>query len=90
MQIAEGSHERHLALFVSHFDSDVRANPLLGPLFSRAIVDWPTRVERLASFWSSVRHARGRYKHQPLRVRLRDQTEPSPEMFGRSLKFLGK
>jgi hemoglobin len=87
MQITEGLDEPRLARLVSHFDSHGCADPLLGPLFNRAIVDWSTGLERLATFWSSVRLTTGRYRGQPLPVHLFDQTELSSEMFGRWLEF---
>src|SRR5579862_7416437 len=85
MHIADGLDEPHLTRLVNHFYAQVRADPLLGPLFNRAIADWPEHLQRLASFWSSVMLTSGRYKGQPLPAHLRHQTEITPDMFARWL-----
>ena len=85
MQIIEGLDEPHLIRLVGQFYAKVRADTLLGPLFNRAITDWPTHLERLASFWSSVMLTTGRYKGQPLPAHMRHQAEITPEMFARWL-----
>jgi hemoglobin len=81
----EGLDESLLSRLVSHFYAEVRADPLLGPLFNRAIADWPTHLERLSAFWSSVMLTTGRYKGQPLPAHLRHQAEITPEKFERWL-----
>ncbi|MDE2343293.1 MAG: group III truncated hemoglobin [Betaproteobacteria bacterium] len=85
MQMIEGLDESRLSRLVSAFYTEVRADPLLGPLFNRAIADWPTHLERLSAFWSSVMLTTGRYKGQPLPAHLRHQAEITPEMFERWL-----
>ncbi|HVE22275.1 MAG TPA: group III truncated hemoglobin [Acidocella sp.] len=85
MQMIEGLDEALLSHLVSQFYAEVRADALLGPLFNRAIVDWPAHLERLSAFWSSVMLTTGRYKGQPLPAHLRHQAEITPEMFARWL-----
>ena len=85
MQMIEGLDEARLSRLVSRFYAEVRADALLGPLFNRAITDWPAHLERLASFWSSVMLTTGRYKGQPLPAHMRHQAEITPEMFARWL-----
>lgn len=85
MHMIEDLDEPRLAQLVSHFYGEVRANPLLGPLFNRAIPDWHAHFERLSGFWSSVMLTTGRYKGQPLPAHLRHQSEITPEMFERWL-----
>lgn len=81
----EGLDEPRLSHLVSHFYAEVRADALLGPLFNRAIANWPAHLDRLAAFWSSVMLTTGRYKGQPLPAHLRHQAEMTPEMFARWL-----
>lgn len=85
MQIIEGLDEPSLAQLVNRFYTRVRADALLGPLFNRAIADWPEHLEKLAAFWSSVMLTSGRYKGKPLPAHLRHQAEITPEMFERWL-----
>ncbi|GAB2295004.1 hypothetical protein Dimus_029192 [Dionaea muscipula] len=85
MQMIGGLDEPLLGQLVSQFYSEVRLDPLLGPLFNRAIADWPAHLERLSAFWSSVMLTTGRYKGQPLPAHLRHQAEITPEMFERWL-----
>jgi hemoglobin len=85
MPLTETIDEPSLARLVDHFYARVRLDPLLGPLFNRAIADWPEHLQRLAAFWSSVMLTSGRYKGQPLPAHLRHQAEIRPEMFERWL-----
>ncbi|HYP64692.1 MAG TPA: group III truncated hemoglobin [Acidocella sp.] len=79
--------EPSLTRLVTHFYARLRLDPLLGPLFNRAIADWPEHLQRLAAFWSSVMLTTGRYKGQPLPAHLRHQAEIRPEMFERWLEL---
>ncbi|HET6608905.1 MAG TPA: group III truncated hemoglobin [Rhodopila sp.] len=85
MQMIEDLDEPRLSRLVGHFYAEVRADPLLGPLFNQAIADWPAHLQRLSAFWSSVMLTTGRYKGQPLPAHLRHQGEITPEMFERWL-----
>jgi len=85
MPVVEGLDEPRLAALVNRFYLRVRADTLLGPLFNRAIGDWPEHLGKLAAFWSSVMLTSGRYKGQPLPAHLRHQAEITPEMFERWL-----
>ncbi|WP_298215076.1 group III truncated hemoglobin [Acidocella sp.] len=85
MQILEDLDEAALARLVDQFYAQVRDDELLGPVFNRAIHDWPEHLERLTAFWSSVMLTSGRYKGQPLPAHLRHQDEITPEMFERWL-----
>jgi hemoglobin len=48
----------------------VRRDPLLGPVFDRAIGadSWPAHRDKMYGFWSSVMLTTGRYKGNPLAV----------------------
>ncbi len=59
---------------VRRFYEEVRAHPLLGPIFATRIHDWEPHLQRMCAFWSSVALMTGRYhgtpmaKHLPLPV----------------------
>ena len=61
-EIDEGA----LKVLVEAFYVKVRLDPLIGPVFNRAIDDWPEHLEKLQAFWSSVMLTSGRYKGRPL------------------------
>ena len=58
--------EESLRALVDTFYAKVREDALIGPVFNRAIVDWPEHLDKLQSFWSSVMLTSGRYKGRPL------------------------
>lgn len=85
MQLAEDLSDAHLAHLVPRFYARVRSDALLGPVFNRAIDDWPAHLQKLTDFWSSVMLTTGRYKGQPMRAHMLHQAEITPEMFSRWL-----
>ncbi|HTQ70337.1 MAG TPA: group III truncated hemoglobin [Acidocella sp.] len=85
MCLSETLDEERLAMLVNQFYAKVRADALLGPLFNRAVADWPEHLEKLAAFWSSVMLTTGRYSGRPMQVHMRHQAEMSPAMFQRWL-----
>lgn len=87
MQIVEGLDESKIAALVDYFYSQVRTDPMLGPLFNKAISDWPAHLQKLAAFWSSAMLGTGRYKGQPLPAHLRHQADITPDMFARWLNL---
>jgi hemoglobin len=62
----EGITEASLRTLVDLFYGRVREDPVIGPVFNRAIHDWPEHLEKLQAFWSSVMLTSGRYKGRPL------------------------
>ena len=62
----DGITEERLGELVELFYGRVRKDDLIGPVFNRAIHDWPEHLERLQAFWSSVMLTSGRYKGRPL------------------------
>lgn len=77
--------EAQLEVLVTAFYARVRSDPLLAPVFNKAIDDWPAHLEKLAAFWSSVMLATGRYKGQPMMAHLRHRASITPAMFERWL-----
>ena len=81
----EGIDEQGLAALVDRFYGNVRRDPLIGPVFERAIDDWPEHVDKLQAFWSSVMLTSGRYKGRPLPAHVRHGDSISPASFERWL-----
>jgi hemoglobin len=53
---------------VGAFYAKVRRDPVLGPVFARAIADdaWPEHLAIISDFWSTVMLKTGRYRRNPL------------------------
>jgi hemoglobin len=59
--------EEQIARLVDEFYRKIRSDPLLGPIFLRAIPgDWGPHLATMRSFWSSVMLTTGRYKGNPV------------------------
>jgi hemoglobin len=81
----EGIDEAGLQRLVARFYASVRADERLGPIFERAVDDWPRHLDRLAAFWSSVMLTSGRYKGSPMAAHLRHAAALTPDLFDRWL-----
>jgi hemoglobin len=59
--------EASLRTFLAAFYAKVQRDPLIGPVFARAIPDgdWPRHLAVIQDFWSSVLLKSGRYKGNP-------------------------
>ncbi len=77
--------EDSLKLLVDTFYARVRQDDLIGPVFNRAIDDWPDHLDRLQAFWSSVMLTSGRYKGRPLPAHIKHGDAISPAGFERWL-----
>lgn len=77
--------EAQLERLIPHFYGLIRADPMLGPLFNDAISDWPSHLEKLVAFWSSVMLTTGRYKGNPMAAHIKHGARMTPEMFDRWL-----
>src|SRR3546814_16503661 len=77
--------EDRLTELVERCYGRVRDDALIGPVFNRAIGDWPHHLEKLSHFWSSVMLTTGRYKGNPVAEHLKHVDEITPEMFERWL-----
>lgn len=80
-----GITEDSLQLLIHTFYGEVREDPLIGPVFNRAIDDWPEHLDKLQAFWSSVMLTSGRYKGRPLPAHIRHADSISPASFDRWL-----
>ncbi len=81
----ETINEEALKLLVDTFYAKVRDDGLIGPVFNRAIADWPEHLDKLQSFWSSVMLTSGRYKGRPLPAHVRHADSISAASFERWL-----
>lgn len=79
--------EEKLTLLVENFYWKVRQDPVLGPVFDRAIDDWPGHLERMSAFWSSVMLTSGRYKGNPMAAHLKQRDSIRKPMFDRWLEL---
>ncbi len=52
------------------FYHEIRRHPVLGPVFTAKVTDWPTHEEKIASFWrNAILHERG-YNGRPQQVHM--------------------
>ncbi|HZZ87763.1 MAG TPA: group III truncated hemoglobin [Caulobacteraceae bacterium] len=51
---------------IDGFYADVRADPVLSPIFAAKIAHWPPHLAQMYAFWSSVMLMSGRYHGQPM------------------------
>jgi hemoglobin len=82
--------EAELARLVGTFYGRIRRDEVLGPIFERAIDDWPEHLEKLTDFWSSVMLTTGRYKGNPVAAHAKHLASIEPEMFDRWLRIWGE
>ena len=61
-----GIDEAMIERLVRGFYARVRADELLGPIFSARIAQWEPHLEKMFAFWSSVALMSGRYHGQPM------------------------
>lgn len=67
--VAAGVTESMIRDLVHRFYAEVRIDPLLGPIFDRAIGGaWDEHLNKLCDFWSSVLLMTGRFRGTPMAV----------------------
>ncbi len=76
---------------VRDFYARARRDPVLGPVFARAIApaDWPAHLDRMCRFWSAVLLGSRRYAGDPLAAHRR-AAGIQPSMFERWLALWGE
>ena len=62
-----GVTEPMIHALVHGFYAQVRADPVLGPIFNGHVDDWDAHLAKLCDFWSSVLLMTGRFKGAPMR-----------------------
>jgi hemoglobin len=60
--------EEMIRAVVDRFYTDARRDPLIGPVFNRAIAAeaWPQHLSTIGDFWSSMLLGSGRYTGRPM------------------------
>jgi len=59
-----------IELVVAEFYGQVRAHPVLGPIFGTHVTDWPTHEAKIASFWRNVLMRERGYSGNPMQKHL--------------------
>ncbi len=54
--------EPTVTTLIHTFYGEVRADPMLQPVFAKRIEDWSTHLDRMVSFWRTVLTGDGHYK----------------------------
>lgn len=60
--------ETALARLVARFYARVRADDEIGPVFARAVHDWPAHEAKITAFWASVALGARTYRGNPMAV----------------------
>ncbi len=81
----DGISEESLKVLVDSFYAKVREDASIGPVFNRAIDDWPEHLDKLQAFWSAVMLTSGRYKGRPLPAHVKHADSISAASFERWL-----
>lgn len=68
--------EPAIVALVDRFYAKARRDPLIGPVFNRAVEDWDEHLRKLYDFWSSVMLTTGRYKGNPMAAHLKLPIQP--------------
>lgn len=51
---------------IDDFYGQIRVHDVLGPIFNHHIKDWPTHLNRMVTFWSSILLKSGDYNGSPM------------------------
>jgi hemoglobin len=65
-----GIDEAMIERLVTSFYVDVRADPVLAPIFEAIVEDWTPHLAQMRAFWSSVTLMTGRYHGRPMEKHL--------------------
>jgi hemoglobin len=79
--------ESDITALVRRFYATARLDPVLGPVFSRAVDDWDAHIAKVAAFWSSALLGVRSYRGNPLAEHAKH--ELAPAMFERWLAIWG-
>lgn len=68
-RVAEtGIDEAMVKRLVHRFYGEVRADPVLGPVFEAQVEDWPAHLAKLCDFWSSIALMTARFSGKPMQA----------------------
>ena len=63
---AQGIDAAFIDSLVENFYTRIRADQMLGPIFTARITDWPLHLGRMKAFWRSILHNSGDYAGNPM------------------------
>lgn len=66
MAAASGIDDALISALVEGFYSRVRADDMLGPIFTAHIEDWAPHLARMKDFWASIMIESGRFRGSPM------------------------
>jgi hemoglobin len=66
MNIAQLCTEQEVSQLVHAFYDRVRNDPLIGPVFTEHVSDWPSHLEKMVDFWSSTLRGTARFRGSPM------------------------
>ena len=58
--------QEEIQQLVDDFYGQIRVHEVLGPIFNQHITDWPTHLNTMVSFWSSLLLKTGSYQGSPM------------------------
>jgi len=71
MSVCDPISEAEISTLVDAFYLKVRADASIGPIFDRAVADWPAHLALLKRFWSTVLLTTRTYRGDPLATHLK-------------------
>lgn len=74
---------------IDDFYGQIRVHEVLGPIFNHHITDWPTHLDKMGAFWSSVLLKTGDYSGSPM-MKHAALPELSAELFDQWLTLFEK
>jgi hemoglobin len=77
--------EQALSRLVRQFYAKAQHDPLLGPVFDRAVTEWEPHLERVAAFWTTAVLGVPAYRGNPMAAHKKHALTPA--MFGRWLQI---
>lgn len=85
-----------ISALVDTFYENVRAHPVLGPVFDSQVSDWEPHLETMKQFWGSLVFHDGQYSGRPMpaHMKLKDQVHRGHfqtwlALFDQSLQEIG-
>ncbi|MBC2669939.1 group III truncated hemoglobin [Novosphingobium piscinae] len=67
---AQGLDDDFVAALVERFYGRIRADAVLGPIFTGRITDWPVHLARMNRFWRAILHGSGEYSGNPMQAHM--------------------
>ncbi|GAB5559750.1 MAG: hypothetical protein SynsKO_13970 [Synoicihabitans sp.] len=61
---------------LQHFYSDVRQHKIIGPIFLREVDDWPSHLEKILGFWTTITGGEPKYAGPLIQTHTKLDLEP--------------